>query len=155
KFTGHERDLADPNGPGDDLDYLHVRQSNPLTGRFLSCDPLGGNSARPQTWNRYAYALGNPLKYVDPSGLEACGTDMCITVTGSPLPNDSTDLSGDERFFFDSIFFNFNDFNSFNESRGFVLRDVSDINLAEIAAQDRAIDTGGGPLTDLALLLAG
>lgn len=30
------------------------------------------NSAKPwnpQTWNRYSYALNNPLKFVDPNGL--------------------------------------------------------------------------------------
>lgn len=40
-------------------------------GRFLSPDVLGGKPEDPQTWNRYAYALNNPLKYVDPNGEEA------------------------------------------------------------------------------------
>lgn len=35
---------------------------------MLSVDPLGGNPRVPQTWNRYAYVVGNPLKYVDPTG---------------------------------------------------------------------------------------
>lgn len=29
----------------------------------------------PQSMNRYAYALNNPLSYIDPSGLEECTTD--------------------------------------------------------------------------------
>lgn len=29
----------------------------------------------PQTWNRYAYALNNPLRLVDPSGMMAEETD--------------------------------------------------------------------------------
>jgi RHS repeat-associated protein len=69
KFTGHERDLADWAGDGDDLDYMHARHYSPVTGRFLSLDPLGGNPHAPQSWNRCAYVLGNPMKNIDPSGM--------------------------------------------------------------------------------------
>lgn len=68
KFTGHERDLAEPTSTADDLDHMHARMTNPQLGRFLSVDPLGGNPRAPQSWNRYAYVIGNPLKYVDPTG---------------------------------------------------------------------------------------
>ena len=71
RFTGHERDIFNPGGPADDHDYMHARFSSPLTGRFLSVDTVQGKPRRPQSWNRYAYALGNPLKYVDPDGREA------------------------------------------------------------------------------------
>ena len=40
-------------------------------GRFLSVDPVvkrRANSRIPQRWNRYSYALNNPVKYVDPDG---------------------------------------------------------------------------------------
>ena len=67
KFTGHERDL-NRAGQVDDLDYMHARYCSPLLGRFLSPDPLGAEPNRPQGWNRYAYALNNPLKWVDPTG---------------------------------------------------------------------------------------
>ena len=69
KFTGHERDLANPDSAADDLDYMHARFYSPLAGRFLRVDP--GDSAypgQPQSWNKYAYVLGNPLKYDDPDG---------------------------------------------------------------------------------------
>ncbi|MGD2114648.1 MAG: RHS repeat-associated core domain-containing protein [Acidobacteriota bacterium] len=69
KFTGHERD---PQGAGttDDLDYMHARYYSAHLGRFVSVDPSGASRdlRRPQSWNRYAYALGNPLRYVDPDG---------------------------------------------------------------------------------------
>jgi RHS repeat-associated protein len=68
KFTGHERDLANVGGDGDDLDYMHARHYSPITGRFLSLDRLSGNRHNPQSWNRYAYVVGNPMKYVDPDG---------------------------------------------------------------------------------------
>ena len=80
KFTGHERDLADPAGPGDDLDSMHVRHYSFLNGRFLSVDPSGQSfvPAQPQSWNRYAYVQGSPLKYVDPKGeiLDFIGTQL-------------------------------------------------------------------------------
>ena len=71
KFTGHERDLASPNGPGDDLDYMHARHESPVTGRFLSNDSAAAKPSNAQTWNRYGYALNNPLKHVDKDGHNA------------------------------------------------------------------------------------
>lgn len=52
-------------------DYLHARFRSPLTGRFLSVDPAAPDAHNPQSWNRYAYVFGNPLKYTDPTGLTA------------------------------------------------------------------------------------
>lgn len=69
KFTGHERDLqSTPTFANDDLDYMHARYRSPLTSRFLSTDPVGGSPKAPQSWNRYAYTPGNPLKFTDPDG---------------------------------------------------------------------------------------
>ncbi len=51
-----------------DLDYMHARYCSPYLGRFLTTDPAWGYPGQPQTWNLYAYAAGNPLKYVDPTG---------------------------------------------------------------------------------------
>ncbi len=36
--------------------------------RFLSADTIVPQAGNPQTFNRYAYVAGNPLKYIDPSG---------------------------------------------------------------------------------------
>ncbi|MDX1999251.1 MAG: RHS repeat-associated core domain-containing protein, partial [Thermoanaerobaculia bacterium] len=67
KFTGHQRDNVG-GGLTDDLDYMHARYGTPMTGRFLSLDPVLGYPENPQSWNRYAYVRGNPLKFVDPDG---------------------------------------------------------------------------------------
>jgi RHS repeat-associated protein len=65
QFTGKERDAETG------LDYFGARYMSSAQGRFTSADPLLG-SARvidPQTWNRYAYGLNNPLRNSDPTGL--------------------------------------------------------------------------------------
>jgi len=68
KLTGHERDLGNLAGAGDDLDYMHARFFNPLTGRFLSLDPEPGEAKTPQAWNGYAYVQNNPVNHTDPTG---------------------------------------------------------------------------------------
>ena len=43
----------------------------PILARFFSPDPFAGsmNSADPQSFNRYAYVLNDPVNLVDPTGL--------------------------------------------------------------------------------------
>jgi len=71
RFTGHERDYAREAAPAATayLDYMHARYYSSSVGRFLSPDPLDGLQRFPQSWNRYAYARNNPLKYTDPTGM--------------------------------------------------------------------------------------
>jgi RHS repeat-associated protein len=67
KFTGKERDAETT------LDYFVARYYASAHGRFNSPDPLlaSGKAATPQTWNRYAYVLNNPLGMVDQNGTDA------------------------------------------------------------------------------------
>ncbi len=51
--------------------YDHARTEDFGLGRFTSPDKVGGKYEQPQTWNRYAYARNNPLKYLDPDGQSA------------------------------------------------------------------------------------
>jgi RHS repeat-associated protein len=63
KFTGYERDSETG------LDYAFARYYNSRLARFMSPDPLGGDSADPQSLNRYAYVGNAPTNYADPSGM--------------------------------------------------------------------------------------
>lgn len=55
------------------LDYAKARYYAGAYGRFTSADPLiaSAGSGIPQSWNRYSYALNNPLKFIGPTGLQS------------------------------------------------------------------------------------
>jgi RHS repeat-associated protein len=65
KFTGKERDSESG------LDNFGARYDASSLGRFMTPDPLMASAhvSNPQTWNRYSYALNNPLRITDPEGL--------------------------------------------------------------------------------------
>jgi RHS repeat-associated protein len=63
-FTGHERDTALA------LDYMKARYCSPSLGRFHSVDPVEGEPAAPQSWNRFTYVSNNPMRLIDPQGLQ-------------------------------------------------------------------------------------
>jgi RHS repeat-associated protein len=47
---------------------MGVRWYDPYINRFLSPDSIIPQPANPQSLNRFSYALGNPLRYRDPTG---------------------------------------------------------------------------------------
>lgn len=61
------------------LDYFGARYMSSPQGRFTSPDPLleSADPSDPQTWNRYAYGLNNPLRFIDPTGMEAISQEEC------------------------------------------------------------------------------
>ena len=59
-------------------DHAQFRNYSSTQGRWLSPDPYSGSydPSNPQSFNRYAYVMNNPLSLVDPSGLASwCGND--------------------------------------------------------------------------------
>jgi RHS repeat-associated protein len=64
-YTAKERDTESGN------DYFGARYYGSNGSRFLSPDPLGGHLENPQSLNKYAYALNNPLTNTDPTGLDS------------------------------------------------------------------------------------
>jgi RHS repeat-associated protein len=93
KFTGKERDTESG------LDYFGARYYGSSMGRFMSPDPLlnSGRPDNPQTWNRYAYALNNPLTTVDPTGLynldSDCLKNKACAASAEKLRNGVSDLT--------------------------------------------------------------
>jgi RHS repeat-associated protein len=50
------------------LYYYNARWYDPALGRFIQPDTIVPEPVNPQSLNRYAYCLNNPVKYNDPSG---------------------------------------------------------------------------------------
>ncbi|MGB7219764.1 MAG: RHS repeat-associated core domain-containing protein, partial [Vicinamibacterales bacterium] len=73
KFAGKERDTETG------FDYFLARYYRANSGRFTSVDPgqAGAHLETPQSWNQYAYAGNNPLRFVDPMG-----TDYYVNLYG-------------------------------------------------------------------------
>lgn len=54
--------------------YNYFRDYDPQVGRYVESDPIGIHGGL----NTYAYALANPLTYVDPYGLQRTTVDAAI-----------------------------------------------------------------------------
>jgi RHS repeat-associated protein len=80
KFTGDERD-SETN-----LDHTWFRQNSSSLGRWMTPDPAGLTAVdptNPQSWNRYAYVMNNPVLYVDPSARGPALPSMLLTALGT------------------------------------------------------------------------
>ena len=75
-YTGHVVD----SGTG--LSYMQQRYYDVETGAFLSVDPIASSVA---AFGRYAYALGNPYRFLDPDGRQPKEARQAIT--GSKIKN--------------------------------------------------------------------
>ncbi len=62
RYTGQRQE----EGLG--LYRMGARWYDPALARWLSADTLVPGAWEPQALNRYSYVLGNPMKYIDPSG---------------------------------------------------------------------------------------
>ena len=61
-YAGEQEDLEAS------LVFLRARYYDPALGRFMSRDPVWGIVDVPATMNRYAYAVNNPVVYLDADG---------------------------------------------------------------------------------------
>jgi RHS repeat-associated protein len=75
RFTGEALD------PGTGLYFLRARYYDPGVGRLLSRDPVSGAARNPFMKNLYHYALNNPVRFRDPSGLTPTALDFSLPNT--------------------------------------------------------------------------
>jgi RHS repeat-associated protein len=79
-YGGKERD------PETAFDYFGGRYYASTAGRFTTVDPghVNADIYDPQSWNAYAYARSNPLRFIDPFGFGECpaSTDTSTCVEG-------------------------------------------------------------------------
>jgi RHS repeat-associated protein len=61
RFTGQ---ISDGSG----LVFMNARYYDPVLGSFISPDTVVPEPGQPEGYNRYAYANGNPLRFIDPTG---------------------------------------------------------------------------------------
>lgn len=66
-YNGRDGVVTDANG----LIYMRARYYSPEMKRFVNADIIAGSISNAVTLNRYAYANGNPVSFVDPFGFSA------------------------------------------------------------------------------------
>ena len=64
-YNGRDGVVTDDNG----LIYMRARYYSPAMKRFINADVVAGAISNAITLNRFAYANGNPVSFVDPFGL--------------------------------------------------------------------------------------
>ena len=64
-YNGRDGVVTDDNG----LIYMRARYYSPEMKRFINADIVAGQLSNAITLNRFAYANGNPVSFVDPFGL--------------------------------------------------------------------------------------
>ena len=66
-YNGRDGVITDKTG----LIYMRARYYSPDMKRFINADVVAGKLSSAITLNRYAYANGNPVSFVDPFGLSS------------------------------------------------------------------------------------
>jgi RHS repeat-associated protein len=91
-FTGHATDVATG------LTYMQQRYYDPEIGRFISPDPVGPEEDFIKHFNRYNYALNNPVRYTDPDGRQSrCGVS-CDDERADKYHSRQKPMSGNEGY---------------------------------------------------------
>jgi RHS repeat-associated protein len=87
-YNGRDGVITDDNG----LYYMRARYYSPSMKRFINADVIAGAISNAITLNRFAYANGNPVSFVDPFGL----TTVAIFFGGETDldPTDDYEFSG-------------------------------------------------------------
>jgi RHS repeat-associated protein len=95
-FTGQDQDTVTGSPATGIYDYM-FRKYDPAAGRWLSPDPSGWDATSqdtPQSLNRYAYSLNNPLSLIDPNGLSCVYGWVVINGVSVSTVGDDNDGQG-------------------------------------------------------------
>jgi len=87
-YTGHEHII------GYGIINMNGRLYDPVMGRMFSPDPYVVDVTSLQAYNRYSYALNNPLKYTDPSGEIVWAPILIGAAVGGLMNYISQDMKG-------------------------------------------------------------
>ena len=79
-YNGRDGVVTDDNG----LIYMRARYYSPAMKRFINADVIDGAISNAITLNRFAYANGNPVSFVDPFGLTA---ERCLNAINDATKN--------------------------------------------------------------------
>ena len=74
-----------------------------IQGRWLQPDPARLNAvdlSNPQTWNRYAYVMNNPLSFIDPTGLACWPFEKQRFGTCAPFMNNGVNFGANWNLFY-------------------------------------------------------
>jgi RHS repeat-associated protein len=90
-FTGQNQDTVAGGWATNLYDFM-FREYRPVQGRWTAPDPAGlsvVDPSNPQSWNRYAYVLNNPMALVDLLGDDGCyfGSDGAGAINNSAMCN--------------------------------------------------------------------
>jgi RHS repeat-associated protein len=98
-FTGQDQGTVTSSGGMGIYDFM-FRKYDPSAGRWLSPDPAGWgavNQAAPQSLDRYAYVMNNPLSLVDQYGWDGCNEDDETDETGISIGDCDTQNYTDDQ----------------------------------------------------------
>ena len=84
KFTGKERDNES------NLDYFGARYYESSSGRWLSVDPMANKYPG---WSPYVYCHNNPLRLIDPNGMEDGGPGFFAWLKNFFIGNSSNETN--------------------------------------------------------------
>jgi RHS repeat-associated protein len=79
RYLGRHGVMDEENG----LLYIRARYYSTKRGRFITKDPTTGKDGDSQSMNRYIYALNNPVKLIDMSGLSPLESTSQLNQNGT------------------------------------------------------------------------
>lgn len=96
-YNGRDGVVTDKNG----LIYMRARYYSPEMKRFVNADIVAGQISNAVTLNRFAYANGNPVSFVDPFGLSAERGAMMSKLSKEDIAAGITVIKIDGKYYYD------------------------------------------------------